>query len=208
MTIFFLEKKNFSQGLSINERGEFTALYGDKSFGIPSPLAQNDKHIAVLQDAIKLIALPTRLGIKLSPTFDSAVLVSAKARLTRPAQPANVMKADNFRAYYHKLIDETSKFTLWKYFAKSVPLGIVENLGRELVALHRPSKLNYRAKFALDSGEGEGPNMKVSLPNMTGSKYYCAQCRASIPPAVASFCWNNKPRFHGKAYCRECQKAM
>ena len=35
--------------------------------------------------------------------------------------------------------------------------------------------------------------------------YSCAKCNKKIPEVVASFCLNNKDRFNGKVYCRDCQ---
>jgi len=39
-------------------------------------------------------------------------------------------------------------------------------------------------------------------------KYYCnnPECKKEIDKAVVGFCLNNKDRFKGKVYCRECQE--
>ncbi|MEL6471224.1 MAG: nuclease-related domain-containing protein [Cyanobacteria bacterium J06623_4] len=38
------------------------------------------------------------------------------------------------------------------------------------------------------------------------SKYFCCRCKRGISKKVATFCFSNKARFKGKAYCFTCQK--
>jgi hypothetical protein len=38
------------------------------------------------------------------------------------------------------------------------------------------------------------------------NNYFCAQCRCDISPKVAHFCFTQKARFGGRAYCMSCQK--
>ena len=69
--VFVLETKHFHAGLKITEEGEFLR-WNDfrKTYeGMPSPFAQNDRHIAVLRDAFKQIDMPKRLGVRLSSTY-------------------------------------------------------------------------------------------------------------------------------------------
>ena len=70
-----LETKHFSEGVSINEQGEFSIWFAGKPRGIPSPLEQNDRHIAVLQDVFKTLDMPTRLGIRLQPYMTALVVL-------------------------------------------------------------------------------------------------------------------------------------
>jgi len=53
LEVYVCESKHFSEGLAINEHGEFTGFYTGKPYGVSSPIEQNRKHIAVLEDAIK-----------------------------------------------------------------------------------------------------------------------------------------------------------
>lgn len=86
LNVFVLETKCFHAGIKITENGEFLVWndYKKNYEGMPSPLAQNDRHIAVLKDAFDKIGIPSRLGMRLSPVFHSLVLVSPKARIARP----------------------------------------------------------------------------------------------------------------------------
>lgn len=106
LTAFVLETKHFHSGMKITEEGEFLR-WNDfkKTFeGMASPLAQNERHIAVLKDAFAKIDMPTRLGVRLSPTFESYVLVSPNSRIDRPKKfdTSHVIKADVLRATIKK----------------------------------------------------------------------------------------------------------
>ncbi|BBE50682.1 hypothetical protein OYT1_ch1122 [Ferriphaselus amnicola] len=43
MEIYVCESKRFSEGVGINEHGEFSAFYGGKPYGVPSPLEQSGR---------------------------------------------------------------------------------------------------------------------------------------------------------------------
>ncbi|MBI5444124.1 MAG: NERD domain-containing protein [Deltaproteobacteria bacterium] len=83
---YVLETKHFTSGMKVTEDGEFLRwndfrkTYG----GMASPLAQNERHMAVLRDVFGEICTPTRLGVQITPSFHSIVLVSPKARIDRP----------------------------------------------------------------------------------------------------------------------------
>ena len=45
------------------------------------------------------------------------------------------------------------------------------------------------------------------IDEQAGTKfYYCISCKKPITERVAKFCWDNKKRFSGKAYCFDCQR--
>jgi len=86
LNIFVLETKHFQSGIKITENGEFLRwnAYGKTFVGMPSPLAQAERHITVLRDAFDRIDLPIRLGGRLTPVFLAYVLVSPSAWIERP----------------------------------------------------------------------------------------------------------------------------
>lgn len=52
------------------------------------------------------------------------------------------------------------------------------------------------------------PEQATDAPAPEGratKRYYCFACKAPITEKVGKFCWDRKPRFHGKAYCVTCQ---
>ena len=219
LEVFVIETKTFSTGLSINDRGEFSTFYEGKEVGIPSPMEQNARHISVLKDAFKEIGLPKRLGITLQPSFNSVVLVSPKAIINRPKSAnldASIIKLDQFFSWYHKKMDAlTLKETVG--ILKVCSSETVKSLGEKLLALHKPSRVDYIKRFELgaallskDSVEpvcAEHKNGIAStvLKRTEENEYFCANCKSLIATVVAKYCWNNRPRFGGKAYCRACQ---
>jgi hypothetical protein len=220
--VFVLETKTFSTGLSINNRGEFSTFYEGKEVGIPSPVEQNARHISVLKDAFKEIGLPKRLGITLQPSFNSVVLVSPKAIINRPklaSWDASIIKLDQFFSWYHKKMDGlTLKDTVG--ILKICSSDTIKNLGEKLLSLHKPNRVDYIKRFDLGSAllskeqvepayaEQKTSTASTVLKRKEETEYFCANCKSSIATVVAKFCWNNKSRFGGKAYCRVCQAKM
>ena len=146
MEVYVLESKHFHAGVKITEDGEFMR-WNDfrKTYeGMASPLEQNERHIAVLRDAMAEIELPTRLGLRLAPTFYSYILVASKARIDRPKRfdTSRVIKADQLRKNIWKDIDNDNALVLLAKTAKLVSGETVEHVGRQLAACHRPPAFN------------------------------------------------------------------
>ena len=217
--VFVVETKTFSTGLSINDRGEFSTNYDGKEVGIPSPIEQNARHISVLKDAFREIGLPKRLGITMVPAYNSVVLVSPKAIIKRPEGTdleASIIKLDQFFSWYNKKMDTlTLKDTVG--ILKVCSSNTVKAIGEKLLSLHKPARVDYIKKFELGPAllsrepiaSTDVRQRHVAAPVVSqrdeDSEYFCANCKSVIAPVVAKYCWNNKFRFKGKAYCRPCQ---
>ncbi len=147
LEVYVLETKHFSEGVSINEQGEFSIWFGGKPRGIPSPLEQNDRHIEVLKDVFKTIQMPTRMGFRLQPSFESLVLVSKNARIGRPKKfkTDRVLKSDQLQKWIEKNLETGSALII----AKIVSLETLIEIGKQLVALHKPLVPDYKAKFGI-----------------------------------------------------------
>jgi hypothetical protein len=142
MDVYVLETKHFHAGLKITEEGEFLR-WNDfrKSYeGMPSPLEQNERHIAVLRDAMSKIELPERLGLRIAPSFNSFVLVSPSARITRSTKfdASRVIKADQLKKNIWKDIEGEGVFTMLKTVAKIVSGETVEYVAKQIAELHSP----------------------------------------------------------------------
>jgi hypothetical protein len=222
LEVFVLETKTFGTGISINERGEFSTFYDGKEVGIPSPVEQNARHISLLKEAFKEIGLPKRLGVTLQPSFNSVVLVSPKAVINRPKVTnfdASIIKLDQFFSWYHERMNEVTLKDVVGIL-KVCSGETVKNLGEKLLELHKPSRVDYIKKFELGSAllskasiesarPDRGTDIGLSAPkSKEGTQYFCANCKMPIAAVVAKYCWNNKSRFRGKAYCRVCQATM
>lgn len=151
------ESKHFSEGVAINEQGEFTAFYGGRGYGVASPIEQNRKHVAVLEKLMgsSIVQLPTRLGIPIKPSFRSVVLISKNARISRPKGKMegfdSVIKADQFRKLIERDIDETPGAMALLSIAKIIGPDTLEGFARQVAKLHRPAAFDWIAKFGLSA---------------------------------------------------------
>ena len=231
LEIWVCESKHFSEGLAINEHGECSAFYGNKPYGVPSPIEQNRKHIAVLESVFKtgMVKLPTRLGFTLKPSINSLILVSKKARITRPkvkiAGIDSIIKNDQFKNKIDQSIESDNNPL---GLAKLISSETLELFARELASIHRPIAINWYAKFGLpeiptinqpiqqvktytqptNSEQVVAEPIAEVTPDKPKQKLICNLCNEPIPYAVAKFCWFNKPKFGGNLYCIECQKKV
>ncbi len=229
MDVWVCESKNFSEGVSINENGEFTAFYGGKPYGLPSPIEQNRKHIDVLESVFRTgqVKLPTRLGFNIKPAINSLILVSKNARISRPKAKLDgidsVIKNDQFKATIDKSLNtDINPLTVARFISSET----LEEFSRSLAAIHRPIEFDWYAKFglaklppAITTLTQPLPAAKISEPAETAApknddkdkpkqKLICHSCSETVSYAIAKFCWFNKPKFNGNVYCMECQKKV
>lgn len=226
------ESKNFSEGVAINEHGEFNAFFRSKPYGVPSPIEQNNRHILILKRMFDsgVVKLPTRLGMTIKPDLKSLVLVSKGARISRPNAKIDgldaIIKNDMLFKTIGKSMDASNPLMLAKVVSKET----IENLAREIAKLHKPIKFNWNAKFGLAVHSIQEPSVTTlpvvamaspiqpeKFPSMLKAeepspdtpkvkqKLICHSCNEPVPYNVAKFCWFNKPKFGGNLYCKECQ---
>jgi Nuclease-related domain len=236
LEIWVCESKHFSEGVAINEHGEFSAFFGSKPYGVPSPIEQNNRHILILKRLFDsgVVSLPTRLGFTLKPNLMSLVLVSKGARISRPKTKIDglnaIIKNDMLFKTICKSVDDSSPLTI----AKFVSAETVEGLARQIASLHKPISMNWHAKFGLPlQPQHVPPTLPVrpifspvaaltqpvnpaptSLATQTSDetkikqKLVCHACGEAVIYTVAKFCWFNKPKFGGNIYCIDCQKKV
>lgn len=142
MDLYVLETKAFS-GVKITEEGEYLRwnAYRKTYEGMASPVEQNERHVQVLRDVFETMALPTRLGLRIFPSFQSFVLISPTAKIYRPRKhdTSRVIKADQLKkAIWRDIDNENGVLTMLKTAAKIVSSDTVESVARQLAALHRP----------------------------------------------------------------------
>jgi hypothetical protein len=237
LEVYVCESKRFAEGVAINEQGEFTAFFNGRAYGVPSPLEQNHRHIAVLESVFKTgqVPLPKRLGLTIKPTMIGLVLVSKSSRISRPKGKIDgldaVLKNDQLKARIDKVIDADNNPL---GFAKLIGSDTLEEVARSLASQHRPIRIDWAAKFGLPpvapaarpprravtfaqigAGTTRVPRPAASTPEPQGrgvedkkSKLVCAECGCAVSNAVARFCGVNKPRFGGLVYCMDCQKRV
>lgn len=154
LDVYVFETKHFNTGLKITEDGEFLRWndYKKTFEGMPSPLAQNERHIQVLKDVFDQIEMPTRLGLRLAPSFQTLILISPNARIDRPKKfdTSRVVKADLLGKAIKKDNEESSILGAFGSVAKIVSLETIQDMGRQLMLRHSPIAINYAAMFGLD----------------------------------------------------------
>ena len=149
---YVCESKRFAEGVAINDQGEFTAFFNRRAYGVPFPLEQNRRHIAVLESVFKSgqVPLPRRLGLTIKPTMISLVLVSKTARISRPKAKIDgldaVIKNDQLNARINKDIDANNNPI---GLAKLIGQDTLEEFARALANEHRPIRVDWAAKFGL-----------------------------------------------------------
>lgn len=144
MECYVLESKHFHAGIKITEQGEFLRWddYRRTYVGMESPLLQNERHIAVLKDAVRTLDLPVRLGMRILPTFRSFILISSASRIDRPKKfdTSRVIKADQIKKRFLDDIDAESTLATLVSAAKLVSRETVRHVAEQLASLHRPMK--------------------------------------------------------------------
>jgi hypothetical protein len=205
LDIWVCESKHFAEGVEINEQGEWARISQGRPQGMASPIDQNRRHIAVIEDVIATgrVSLPRRLGLSIRPRVRSLVLISNQARIVRP--PGNAPRIEGLESVVKV---ERAIETINKDFDKRNPAALLkvvtsrelEMFARGLAALHVPARFDWPAKFGLTSASG--PRTVV---NPTSDRPRCFTCGRGVSDAVIAFCESRPDRFAGKAYCLECQ---
>lgn len=215
---YVLESKNYSYGIKITPEGEFQAYYGKHYYGIPSPIEQNKRHIHLLDRFVKAYdILPKRLGMTIRPRFKNVILVSPKSVIMRPPgkkfDATPVIKADTLRTRIDEEVDKITPLADIASFSKLCTPATIEETAKRLASHHRPLRVDFRARFGLPpktpAESGAAAEIKEEQSKVGSSaKFFCAKCKKGISEKVAKYCWQNKGKFGGKAYCFDCQRTI
>lgn len=224
MEIYVCESKHFSEGISINEHGEFAAYYQGKAYGISSPIEQNNRHIELLNKIFKAdeIDLPIRLGLPMKPKLLSLVLVGNNAMIHRPKNGKKVDDLDRiikneqvFKRINKDIDQDYNPLSLVSSMAKVVSVETLREFAENLANLHKPIKTDWQARFGISDTETQPENppqplIQAATPPKTETQkcYFCAACQKTVTDTVAKYCWQHKTRFHGKVYCYDCQRKV
>ncbi len=227
--IWVCESKWFSEGVSINDHAEWVAYYGSKPRGIASPIEQNKRHIAVLNDVFArgLAPLPKRLGLTMRPTVKSVVLVANSARIGRPRRRVEgvdtVIKCEQLIATIDKSWDTKS---VTDVLLTLVGQETIEKLARDLVKLHVPGTFDWAAKFGLSKEvpaiplPGPATERRAGAARVASAAQVhetmpsespggiCESCGKAMSAAEVAYCRTNAKRFSGRVLCFTCQRRV
>jgi len=184
--VYAFETKSFSSGVKINENGEFASWnsYRKCYEGIPSPIAQNQRHIEVLNDFFKTKEMPTRLGFKLIPNIIPFVLISNHSRIDRPEKfdTSSVIKCDALSSTMKESVDNISVIELFGGVSRIVSRETLAKIGRLLKHSHKPISVNYLAKFGLSEPvvtkqTQQRQNTREATPTLDKC-FHCSKCNS------------------------------
>ena len=204
LEVFVCESKSFTGGVKVNERGEWSTYRGRRPVGIPSPVEQNRRHIKVLDDVIDrgYVKLPRRI-VTIKPSFHNIVLVSPDGLITRPRKKLpeldSVVKVDQFRTFlFNREIHD-------RRVLKVVSSGTLEDFGRQLVALHRPARVDWAARFGLTAPGAPPPAVAEPSRRPWLVKYDgpCSNCGRPLTKGTEAI-WRQRER---RLLCLDCGAA-
>jgi hypothetical protein len=201
LEVFVCESKSYTGGVKVNEHGEWLTFRDRRPVGIPSPVEQNRRHIKVLEQVIDLgyVVLPRRI-VALKPTYRNIVLVSPGGLITRPPKRLpeldSVVKVDQFRSY---LLDRDFPD---RQLLKLVGSDTLEAFGRQLVALHRPAKVDWAARFGLVTVASPEPVAATPARRPWLVKYEgpCSNCGRVLTKGTEAI-WRQRER---RMLCLDC----
>lgn len=223
---FVVESKSVTTRVRVSETGEWERFVDGDWKGMASPLLQGEAQLWQLLNLLcdnsktlmgRYFGVQKRYG-----GFHREVYcaVSDNGIIERPAPDAFpfVQKADQVCvSLAHRYAALTKKAGLRGFLSSAFTIGepLIEFANDELLrtkdwllAHHQPVK---QPAQEVVRPEVRSPIIvvdKAGTPAHTSKRYFCAKCHTGISFAVASFCWNNKGRFGGKAYCIACQKTV
>ena len=178
------ESKHFSEGVAINEHGEFAAFFDSKPYGVPSPIEQNNRHILILKRFFEsgAVKLPTRLGFTIKPDLKSLVLVSKGARISRPKAKVDgldaVIKNDQLFKKIDKAVESNNNPLL---MAKVIGQDTLEALCRDIAKHHKPITFNWHAKFGLPVNQATVSADQAPPPEVAQE---AVQVKSDMQPAI------------------------
>lgn len=223
-----VESKSVTTSVRINSRGEWMRLVDRAWKGMASPLSQATEQFEQLMGVLhdnteallsKLAGLQRRFG-GFTRDIYCAVSDAGIIERERPDLCPEAMKADQVPGAIGDRLKQLkeSEGLLKSIFQGSKKDPVItftdEDLLRTkdfLLDIHRPQERSARqeqrpaepkSSVLVLPGSESGPK---PAEEPTGG-YFCFGCRDGISRKVAQFCWDQKSRFGGKAYCMKCQR--
>lgn len=205
---YVLESKHFHAGIKITEDGEFMRWndFRHTFEGMPSPLLQNERHVAVLRDVVGTLDLPTRLGLRITFAFQTFVLVSSRARIDRPKKfdSSRVIKADQIKDRIWRDFDkENALVSLVRTAAKIVSSETLRDVAQQLAHQHRPAAWPIPNPVGLAPAPAPSTALAAPAPSVAepGGPISVKPAKSEKPPGPAV------PATNGPQ-CKSCRDHM
>ena len=153
--IWICESKHFSEGVVINESGEWQFSWQGELRGIPSPIEQGHRQAHLLGRVFDdgLVSLPRRYGVvPMRPRIRNLVLVSDNAWIDRPNTRLKwvdeVIHAEHLKT---RLFDEFDRTPAIRGLTRLIGTSQLMAFAEAIAALHSPKPPNAAARFGLET---------------------------------------------------------
>jgi len=213
--IILVETKNTQASVTINDDGTMLYDYGKKSYNVPSPLAQSERHALVLGLILE------KYNMKID--IISCVVFLPEVKITNKILPKSFYRADTF---IKDMRDEFQRSPLkmfsvaFKMVTNNIPSAKnMENIGNILINEHKPVLIDYDTKYKIkvektknDKKEEVSTDLEINIKNLnkfkdiqTSKKYMghemfsftCIQCDTIQKKGQNTF-------RHKEVFCKSC----
>lgn len=202
-----LETKSAKQGMELHEpSGAFCVMFNGNRQPVRSPIAQNQRHIQVLQDWLAICdVMPKRGGLlPIEPTFENWVLVEPGSPLPKKYDGARLVQRDQFTKAFDEFIESIRFVRILKLMLRSELSAIAKKLAEE-------SKENRRIKETTHLKPE--PSVEIELAPIVqpaiktvGGRIACSKCKAVLTPQEYGYCKINFSKLGKRFLCKKCQK--
>ncbi|HWN97255.1 MAG TPA: nuclease-related domain-containing protein [Methylomirabilota bacterium] len=234
LEVYVVESKNLKTKVRY-QNGGWERLDGKEWHGLPCPVEQNVRHIAVLKELVQQENLaPPRLGLPVPVSYKNVVALNPSCSIVGEfPDDARVVRMD--RLVREMRDDDRGVMTLVTLLARET----IEGFARKLVGFHQPAATQARASTLRSNtttaceacGSGmtkaeeffcrmnkqrfagralcrkcQGYAPKAVTPRSEAAQ--CGECGAGVESKVATYCLSNRRRFAGRTLCRKCQNAV
>ena len=194
LEIYVVESKSFRTKVRY-ANGGWERLNFSHWEGIPCPVTQNERHIAVLKDLIDDLGLaPKRFGMSIPVTFRNIVVVRPSCSVIGDFKgDARIWRMD----------------TLVKQARDEGPsaLDVVKIISQETLYGSRP---NWRPFTSRRQSRSQPPHRTRDPPRSTTcpsrARRVLPGVRGRLSSAEVRYCRQNEARFAGGLLCRNCQR--
>jgi hypothetical protein len=196
LEVYVVESKGFRTKIRITGDQWEVLRYGHWA-GVPSPVAQNERHILVLKDLIAGSQWAPRYFnmIKQPIRYINVVAVPPECGICGRDSGVMVVSMDNL---IKRIRADWSGFFSPSLFS-DITAAQLRQLGRSLVACHRPARFDFAKRF------GVKPGQPIARPTVLPWAQSCGRCGGPLTRAEARYCEVKPDRFLGQKLCRKCQ---
>src|ERR1051325_4382675 len=194
LEIYVIESKSFRSKVRY-ANGGWERINFNHWEGIPSPVEQNERHIAVLRELItdKRLA-PTRLGLSLRPSFFNVVVVMPSCSIVgKYPEDVCIWRMDTLvKKVLHADVAVLD-------ILKCVSPEALYDFGACLAACHAPAVRPKTTPAPVIAAPSTPQNFSTQATRL------CQVCGKPLSTAETDYCRANASRFTGHLLCRKCQ---